>query len=105
MITESTHSVNLARARVLVVDDHPGTATTLARALSQLGPAIEVISATSAKSALDQVRDGAVDLLITDMMMPDMNGLELIENLQGHPGGRPSFTILITAYDVPGLRE
>jgi CheY-like chemotaxis protein len=87
------------------VDDHPGTAATMARVLSQLGPSVEIISATSARSALERVRDGAVDLLITDMMMPDMNGLELIEHLNNHPGGRPSFTILITGYDVPGLRE
>lgn len=105
MTEPTTPPVSLSRARVLVVDDHPGTAATLARALSQLGPAIEVISATSARSALDQVRDGAVDLLITDMMMPEMNGLELIDRLKTHPGGHPTFTILITAYDVPGLKE
>jgi len=90
--------------RVLVVDDHPNTATTLARAISQIGPSIEVISATSGSQALDQVQDAAVDLLITDMMMPEMNGLELIEKLQSHPAGRPVYTILITAYDVPGLK-
>ena len=90
--------------RVLVVDDHPNTATTLARAISQLGPGLEVISATNGKSALEQVNQAAVDLLITDMMMPDMNGLELIEKLQAHPAGRPAYTILITAYDVPGLK-
>ena len=94
-----------SQARILVVDDHPNTATTLARAISQLGPGIEVISATSGKIALERVKDGAVDLLITDMMMPDMNGLELIEKLQSHPAGRPAYTILITAYDVPGLKE
>ena len=104
-MNESTLSINLPQARVLVVDDHPGTATTLARALSQLGPKVEVVSATSGKMALEQVKEGAVDLLITDMMMPDMNGLQLIEKLQLHPGGRPSYTILITAYDVPGLKE
>ena len=102
---ETTLSINLPQARVLVVDDHPGTATTLARALSQLGPKIEVISATSGKMALEEVRESAVDLLITDMMMPDMNGLQLIEKMQLHPGGRPAYTILITAYDVPGLKE
>jgi len=100
-----TASPNLSRARVLVVDDHPSTAVTLARAISQLGPGIEVISATSGEMALECVRDGAVDLVITDMMMPNMNGLELIEKLRSHPGGRPTYTILITAYDVPGLRE
>ncbi len=96
----STNSV----ARVLVVDDHPGTATTLARAISQLGPEIEVISATNGKDALEQVAD-SIDILITDMIMPGMNGLELIEKFQSHPGGHPNYTILITAYDVPGLSE
>ena len=90
--------------RILVVDDHPTTASTLARAIKQSWPEVEVISATSGKEALEKVSDSAVDLVITDMMMPEMNGLELIEKLQSHPGGRPTFTILITAYDVPGLK-
>ncbi len=93
------------RARILVVDDHPATATTLARAISQLGTDIEVMSATSGMDALEKVEGGSVDVLITDLMMPKMNGLELIERLQAHPVGRPTYTILITAYDVPGLKE
>jgi len=101
----TTPSTKLPQARILIVDDHPGTAKTLGRAISQLGPEIEVISAVGGKDAMDQVKDLPVDLLITDMMMPDMNGLELIERLRQHPGGRPSYNILITAYDVPGLRE
>jgi signal transduction histidine kinase/DNA-binding response OmpR family regulator len=99
--TSPTHS---PKARILVVDDHPSTAILLSRAISQLGPDIEVMSATSGTSALEQVKGGAVDLLVTDMMMPDMNGLELIEALNENPGGRPTFTILITAFDIPGLR-
>jgi len=94
-----------APVRILVVDDHPFTATTLARAISQLGDGIDVISATSGKQALKYASDDTVDVLITDMMMPGMNGLELIEQLQAHPAGRPLHTILMTAYDVPGLKE
>ena len=93
------------RARILVVDDHPATATTLARAISQLGTDLDVMSATSGMDALEKVEGGSVDVLITDLMMPKMNGLELIERLQAHPVGRPTYTILITAYDVPGLKE
>lgn len=96
---------NPTQMRVLVVDDHPGTATTLARAISQLGPSVEVLSACSGKEALEQVGDDSIDILITDMMMPGMNGLELIEKMQSHPAGRPAHSILITAYDVPGLKE
>jgi diguanylate cyclase (GGDEF)-like protein/PAS domain S-box-containing protein len=89
--------------RVLVVDDHLGTATTLARAIAQLGSGVEVIPATSGQEALERVKFAAADILITDMIMPEMTGLELIEKLQNHPAGSPTFSFLITAYDVPGL--
>ena len=91
--------------RILVVDDHPHTAATLARAISQLRENISVIPATSAKQALELANKDVVDVLITDMMMPGMNGLELIEHLHAHPAGRPLHIILMTAYDVPGLKE
>ncbi|MBK9925228.1 MAG: response regulator [Anaerolineales bacterium] len=90
--------------KILVVDDHPNTASTLARALSQLGPNVDVRSATNGHEALEQVNDGAVDILLTDMIMPEMTGLELIEKLHSHPAGRPAVSFLMTAYDVPGLK-
>lgn len=90
--------------RILVVDDHPNTATTLARALAQIGPTVDVVSAVSGTDALEKVKDKGVDILFTDMIMPEMTGLELIEKMQNHPGGKPSYAYLITAYDVPGLK-
>jgi CheY-like chemotaxis protein len=105
MNIDATTSPNLIQARILVVDDHPGVATTLARNISQIGQGLEVISATSGTEALERIGNNTVDLVITDMMMPDMNGLELIEKLRAHPSGHPAYSILITAYDVPGLKE
>ena len=103
-MNQSQVASTVAPVRVLVVDDHLGTATTLARAISQIGPGLEVIPATSAQEALERVKHVAADILITDMIMPEMTGLQLIEKLQNNPAGRPTFTYLITAYDVPGLR-
>jgi signal transduction histidine kinase/DNA-binding response OmpR family regulator len=86
------------------VDDHPNTATTLARALTQLGSGVDVTSATSGHEALEKIKTKGVDILFTDMIMPEMTGLELIEKMQNHPSGRPAYTYLVTAYDVPGLK-
>src|SRR4026207_618830 len=103
-MNQTAHQPENSPVRILVVDDHPNTAMTLARAISQLGSRVEVASATGGSEALKHVKDGAVDILITDMIMPDMTGLELIEKLQNHPSGRPTFSFLMTAYDVPGLK-
>ena len=91
-------------ARVVVVDDHPHTAELLARALSQLGPHLQIISATSAQQALECAQEGAVDILITDMHMPTMTGLELIEEFQKRAAGGPAVSILLTASHVPGMK-
>ena len=87
--------------RIMIIDDHPNTATMLARVLSRFENPVEVITASSGEDALEKMGDKAVEILITDFMMPGINGLELIEKLQGHL--KPVHTILITAYDTPGL--
>jgi signal transduction histidine kinase/DNA-binding response OmpR family regulator len=98
-------SKNVARtsgsARVLIVDDHPNTASMLARVIRKIGPQVEVITASSGEDALQQLGDNIADVLITDFMMPGMSGLELIERL--NDGRKPGYTILVTAYHTPGL--
>ncbi len=101
---KATLSSTDASVKILVVDDHPNTATMLARAISQLGSHVKVASATSGMEALQHVREEAADILITDMIMPEMTGLELIEQLNNEPAKQPTFSFLITAYDGPGLK-
>ena len=91
--------------KVLVVDDHPNTANMLARAISRLGSHVEVIAATSGLKALQHVEDKVADILITDMMMPGMTGIELIEVLNDTPSITPSVTFLLTAHDSASVRE
>ena len=100
-----THSP-IRASRILIVDDHPNTASMLARALEKTnfkGP-VEILTACSGDEALEVGDNGPIDVLITDFMMPGMSGLNLIEALhkkEQHPG----YTILVTAYDTPGLDE
>ena len=83
--------------KVLVVDDYPNAAALLARSLSRLDARLGVVAVTSAQQALNCIQNGAVDILITDMDMPEMTGLELIEGLQECAQGAPVVSFLITA--------
>ena len=89
--------------KILVVDDYPNAAALLARSLSRLDSRVEVVSATSALQALECVQDSAADIVITDMDMPEMTGLELIEKLQEHPAGSRIVSVLFTASRAPEL--
>jgi CheY-like chemotaxis protein len=92
------------QARILIVDDHPNTGSMLARILSGVQPGVEILTAFNGREALAQVGEG-IDVLIVDYLMPDMNGLELIEQLRAMPIRQPTRTILITAHHSAELVE
>jgi CheY-like chemotaxis protein len=77
----------------------------LARAISNLGAHVQAVPATNGLEALQISEDGAADILITDMMMPEMTGIELIELLNARPGLSPAVAFLLTAHNSPGLSE
>ena len=81
-------------SRVLVVDDEPNARRVLEILLRKLG--CEVFSAPDGKTALEIVHETAVDLLITDLNMPGMNGLELLTAMRSD--GHTFPVIVVTAY-------
>jgi CheY-like chemotaxis protein len=93
----STSTPPECQARILIVDDHPHTGATLARILEGGHPSVEILTALNGREALAIVGDG-VDVLIVDYLMPDMTGLELIEQLRALPIRQPARIILITAH-------
>jgi CheY-like chemotaxis protein len=66
---------------LLIVENEPAIRNLLQMALRRNG--YTVLAAESAREALEIVRGhaGAIDLLITDVVMPDMNGPELVREL------------------------
>jgi CheY-like chemotaxis protein len=70
-------------SRILVVDDEPDQRFLLRRILERAGH--EVTEANDGAAALRAVRESAPDLVVTDMMMPVMNGVELIRCLRADP--------------------
>ncbi len=74
-------------ARLLVVDDDARTRHIVRKRLVDAGH--EVTEAVDAESALECFRDGAVDVVITDIVLPGMSGHELIVEIhQADPTAR-----------------
>jgi CheY-like chemotaxis protein len=85
--------------RILVVDDNPAMADTLADILEVKG--FTVHAAASGAEALKILREQPVDILLTDVKMPGMNGLELYRETRIlYPR---LITIFMTAYAADEL--
>lgn len=67
--------------RVLVVDDEPDVTGTLCGLVERLGH--EAVGVTSGPDALDRFGRDRYDVVVVDMLMPEMNGLEVIRHIRG----------------------
>ncbi|WP_054774765.1 sigma-54-dependent transcriptional regulator [Methylogaea oryzae] len=79
---------------VLIVDDEPKMQRVLEIMLKQMGH--RPLLAGNGLEALEQIEAHAVDLVVSDLQMPQMNGLQLLEALRGQDSDLPF--IMITAY-------
>jgi two-component system, sensor histidine kinase and response regulator len=86
---------SMAAPKVLVVDDQPINVQLLKRKLEREGMA--VATAHSGREALDLVAADKPDLILLDVMMPDMDGLEVCQHLQADDDTRSIPVIFITA--------
>ncbi|AKQ64817.1 Signal transduction histidine kinase CheA [Myxococcus hansupus] len=71
------------RRRILVVDDSPLTRELIANLLEAVG--YDTVIAADGAEALEVLDSHAVDLVVTDLEMPGVDGLELARRLKGHP--------------------
>ena len=65
---------------ILIVDDHIDTGTVLARLLKKCGH--EAIAVTSGAAALKLLEAARPSVIVLDMMMPDMHGLEVLRRVR-----------------------
>lgn len=87
--------------RVLAVDDTLTFRIMLANCLKQGGH--EVVEAADGKEALEKLRANEIDIVITDLNMPVMDGLEFIENARGD--GRSLPMLLLTTEVAEHLKK
>jgi len=80
--------------RILLVDDEENTRIALSRLLTREGYIVDTVS--NGFEALNHLRENDVNLIVTDINMPEMDGIEFLRELnRSFPG---SNVIMITAY-------
>ncbi len=87
---------------ILIVEDEPSMSWALSEGLSEDG--FSTGTFRSAEDAWDWLQRGRSDLVIADLVLPGMTGLELARKLQRGPHAQP--VIIVTAYGNPhALRD
>ena len=87
-----------AGARVLVVEDDETTRTMLRRLL--VGEGCLVSEAANGRLALDQLEDSRPNLILLDLMMPEMDGFEFLTEIRGMEAHANIPVVVITAADL-----
>ena len=89
-------------ARILVVDDVPAKVKLLEALLS--AEYFDVLTATNGAEALSICSRSECDIILLDVMMPDMDGFEVCRRLKSNPATHFIPVVIITALDSPADR-
>jgi CheY-like chemotaxis protein len=88
--------------RVLLVDEDRDVLAVTREFLEQEGPTLDVTTATSTDGAVEHVTADAVDVVVTDLTMPEMDGVELANAVHDRDPDLPC--VLYTAHDEATVR-
>jgi DNA-binding response OmpR family regulator len=88
------------KPRVLIVDDEPDVLALVDFKLS--GEGFEVIRAANGLEALSKARCDSPQVIVLDMMLPDLDGLLVYEILRAQPSTRDVPVVVLSALDRPG---
>jgi signal transduction histidine kinase len=83
----------MKRVRILVVEDEPKMVRLLARGLAERGAAVETVR--TGEDAIVAARDGDFDVVLLDVMLPDVDGFEVCRRLRSHGVWTP--VLMLTA--------
>jgi two-component system cell cycle response regulator len=89
-------------ARILVVDDIPANVKLLEARLS--AEYFDVMTAANGKQALEIAGRAECDIILLDIMMPDMDGFEVCRRLKSNPATHFIPVVMVTALDSPSDR-
>ena len=83
------------KERILVVDDNPDSIAIMKSILESRG--YQVVVAESGAQALEAIKNNQIDLVLLDVMMPEMSGLEVLQQIKDNAMTGRLPVILVTA--------
>jgi class 3 adenylate cyclase len=96
-ISRAQPSGESSEATILVVDDESGNRDILVRQLARAGYCL--VTASNGRQSLEVLRNRAVDLVLLDMMMPEMDGFEALQRIKQDPALKQVSVIMVSAVD------
>lgn len=88
----TVEAVSNAEGTVLIVDDEPSILRVFKRALEDATMTVETCS--TAREAIDRIARGGVHVVVSDIAMPDMSGVDLLKTIRKHDADLPM--VLVT---------
>ncbi|WP_275883449.1 response regulator [Halorhabdus sp. BNX81] len=74
--------IGMGQITVLCVDDDPDLVTLTASLLEETNERFETVAETNPRAAIERLKTGSIDCVVSDYDMPEMNGLELLESVR-----------------------
>jgi DNA-binding response OmpR family regulator len=96
--------VDDASGRILIIDDNAMNRDMLSRRLEREG--YEILCAANGREGLDAVGNSDIDLILLDILMPEMDGYQVLRELKGDPATARLPVIMLTAVnDVDSVKR
>ncbi len=93
--------IPLRQRIILIVDDNQDTLSLFRRYL--IGQPYHVLAAHDGKQAIDLARQSQLSAIILDVMLPDQDGWEILQNLKSHPTTRGIPIVVCSVLNAPDL--
>ena len=90
--------------RILIVDDSPTIRRMVKASLASLPASTEFVEAASGLEAIERLALGVVDLIVLDLNMPDMHGLEVLGFVRANQKFQQLPILVLTTRDDPSSR-
>jgi len=84
--------------KILIVDDDPDVLFATARALRKEG--YEVIEASTGRECLSKAKENKPDLILLDVMLPDIEGTEICKQIKADPFFEGIFVVLLSGFKI-----